>query len=200
MKKFIIEKNKYLNQSIKCYYNCDYIGYQQHGNPDFINKLKNMSKKYTEIDLVQDFIEVAERAQKDLKEIIISNNLSKPVVCIIPRSKAERHYAQSQLMFKKAISSIVKKIDVVDGSDFIKRTEDTKTTHDWRLKHNNGALPYKGISKDTCSFKKYAFNNEDVILIDDIYTEGKNIAEDFIQSLFDFGARNVILYVIAKTR
>ena len=48
-------------------HNCDYVGYQQKGNPDFINRLKNMTKSHNEMDLVKDFIEVADRATNDLK-------------------------------------------------------------------------------------------------------------------------------------
>lgn len=39
-----------------------------------------------------------------------------------------------------------------------------------------------------------------MILVDDIYTENVNIAEDIIQTIFDLGAKSVTLYVIAKTR
>ena len=38
MKKFTITTNHYLQNDIPGYYNCDYTGYQKHGNPDFINR------------------------------------------------------------------------------------------------------------------------------------------------------------------
>ena len=47
MKKFTIKANKYVDRDVTGYYNCDYVGYQKQGNPDFINRLKNMSKQYT---------------------------------------------------------------------------------------------------------------------------------------------------------
>lgn len=40
MKKFTIKANKYLDRDVQGYYNCEYIGYQKSGNPDFINRLK----------------------------------------------------------------------------------------------------------------------------------------------------------------
>ena len=52
MKKFYIGENKYLEQKVLAFYNCDYIGYQKQGNPDFINHLKNMTNQYNELDLV----------------------------------------------------------------------------------------------------------------------------------------------------
>ena len=36
MKKFYIGENKYLEQKVLAFYNCDYVGYQKQGNPDFI--------------------------------------------------------------------------------------------------------------------------------------------------------------------
>ena len=64
-----------MDRAVKGYYNCDYVGYQQKGNPDFINRLKNMTKSHNEMDLVKDFIEVAERATNDLKHIIENEGL-----------------------------------------------------------------------------------------------------------------------------
>lgn len=68
------------------------------------------------------------------------------------------------------------------------------------MENNTGELPYVGITKDTCDLKASSFRNKTVILVDDIYTKGVFIAEDCAQSLLDFGAKRVILYVIAKTR
>lgn len=57
MKKFTVKANNYLQTETKGYYNCEYVGYQKSGNPDFINHLKNMSKKSNELDLVHDCIQ-----------------------------------------------------------------------------------------------------------------------------------------------
>jgi hypothetical protein len=67
---FTINKNSYLDKAVKGYYNCDYVGYQQKGNLDSINRLKNMIKSHNKMDLVKDFIKVADRATNDLKRII----------------------------------------------------------------------------------------------------------------------------------
>lgn len=40
MKKFTIPANNYLRQNIKGFYHTDYTGYNQPGNPDYINTLK----------------------------------------------------------------------------------------------------------------------------------------------------------------
>ncbi|MGN1201225.1 MAG: hypothetical protein ACI4R8_03060 [Candidatus Caccovivens sp.] len=200
MKKFIIKANKYLDREVEGYYHCDYIGYQKHGNPDFINHLKNMSKQYSETDLVEDFVNVAEKLTADLKIIVGTQKHSKYTICTVPRSKTDKSYSQSQLMFKKAVSSVADSLGFKNGTNAIKRIKNTKTTHNWRLENNTGDEPYVGITKDTCEINKSAINNANIILVDDIYTEGVYVAEDCIQTLFDFGAKDVILYVIAKTR
>ena len=200
MKKFKIHSNFYLDRDVQGYYHCDYVGYGQKDNPNFINHLKNMTNSHSEMDLVQDFITVSEIASKDLQSIIEQEKFNNPIICVIPRSKADKNYKQSQLMFKKAISCTTDKLDAINGSNSIKRIKDTKTTHDWRLEDNTGDSPYKGITKDSCEIDKDTINGKNIILVDDIYTENVNVAEDCIQTLFDFGAKNVILYVIAKTR
>lgn len=90
MKKFTITSNHYLQNDTRGYYNCDYTGYQKHGNPDFINRLKNMSNQYSELDLVMDFIQVFENAYRDIKLIISNAKLSDCAIAVIPRSKAEQ--------------------------------------------------------------------------------------------------------------
>lgn len=200
MKKFIIKENKYLKENIVGFYNRDYIGYKQKGNPDFINKLKNMSKKYSELDLVEDFIAVCEIVKTDLKSLIQNSSADKFSICVVPRSKKEHSYSNSQLLFKKAISSVASQMGFKNGTYAIKRIKDTKTTHNWRLGNNTGETPYVGITKDTCCFDKSKILGENIILIDDIYTDGVYVCDDCIQSLLDLGAKNVILYVVAKTR
>ena len=157
-----------------------------------------MTKQHSELDLVKDFIAVYERAEKDIVEI--TQGKTNYMVCVIPRSKAEKHYSTNQLMFKKAISSVVDNLGLENGVDTIKRVKDTKTTHEWRLEHNTGDMPYQNITTDTCEIKKHAISDKNIILVDDIYTENVFVAEDCIQTLFDLGAKSVILYVIAKTR
>lgn len=199
MKKFTITTNHYLQNDIPGYYNCDYTGYQKHGNPDFINRLKNMSNQYSELDLVMDFIQVFETAYRDIKSIISDAKLSDCAIAVIPRSKAEQHYKQSQLLFRKAISCVADKLNCQNTTDALKRVKDTKTTHSWRMEHNLGPMPYKGITKDTCGIDKSKIKDKNIVLVDDIYTKNVYVAEDCIQTLLDCGAKSVILYVIAKT-
>lgn len=200
MKAYTIKQNKYLDRDVKGYYNCDYIGYQKPGNPDFINHLKNMSRQKSETDLVEDFVVAADKLTNDLKTLAKDKEMSNMSVCTIPRAKTDSNYLQSQLMFRKAVSSSVDNIGLKNGTNAIKRVRNTKTTHNWRLENNFGDDPYKGITKDTCVIDKNFVEGKDVILVDDIDTKDVNVAEDCIQTLFDFGAKDVILYTVAKTK
>ena len=103
-------------------------------------------------------------------------------------------------MFKKAISSCANKLGFINGTDAITRVKDTKTTHNWRLENNTGDNLYEGITKDTYRLDANKIIDKNIILVDDIYTEGVNVIEDCIGYLFDLGAKSVILYVTAKTR
>lgn len=47
MKKFKIEPNKYLKQDVDAYANCDYVGYHNKNNPDYLIRLKNGSKTHS---------------------------------------------------------------------------------------------------------------------------------------------------------
>ena len=106
MKKHMIPKNSYLSDDTVCYYNRDYIGYQKHGNPDFINRLKNMTGRYDELDLVRDFLKVFDLAYKDIPQIIDEKHLENCAVAIIPRSKAEKTYDPSQLILEKQFHAL----------------------------------------------------------------------------------------------
>lgn len=200
MKNFTVKQNKLLKKDVQGFYNTEYVGYQQEGNPDFINHLKNMTKQKDEMELVEDFIEVAERFENDVQEIIKKENLNHPTIVVVPRSKTEKSYKPCQLMFRKAISSIADKLGFDNQTSAIKRIKNTKTTHNWRMENNTGDMPYPGITKDTCEICKSNIANKDIILVDDIYTEGVNTIEDCLQTLLELGAKSVILYVIAKTR
>jgi len=200
MKKEILKSNYYLDKEIVFYYHCDYVGYKQYGNPDFLNHLKNDSNKYDEMELINDYIEASNIVKEELPTIIKKENYINCVVCLIPRSKNDRKYTNSQLLFKKAVSMAVDNLNLRNGINVIKRVKDTKTTHNWRLENNLGISLYKGITKETCEINKNVIKDRNIILVDDVYTEKVNIAEDCIQTLLDFGAKNVILYTIGKTR
>ena len=89
--------------------------------------------------------------------------------------------------------------DFVDGTDYIVRHTDTRTTHmDKSGYGGNGNLPYPGITKDTCTISDKIIG-KDILLIDDLYTESINIDEDAIQALLDCGAKSVTFYSLGKT-
>lgn len=200
MQNFILKPNKFLEKETPVFYHYDYIGYQKEGNPDFINKLKNMTNQHNELDLVEDFIQVSEVLLTDITEIIDKMKLHYPIVCVVPRSKRESSYQRSQLLFKKSVSSIANKLKLQNGTDAIIRKKDTKTTHNWRLENNTGDAPYLGITKDTCKFNINYIKGKDIILVDDIFTEQVYVDDDCIQTLLNLGAKSVILYAVAKTR
>lgn len=59
----------------------------------------------------------------------------------------------------------------------------------------SGSFP--GITKATCHISPHV-KDQDVLLIDDIYTPGVNIDEDAIQALLDAGAKSVTFYAIGR--
>lgn len=156
-----------------------------------------MSKTYSELDLIEDFIEVYDNALSDISKI---SNGKRFTICVVPRSKSENFYTANQRLFKKAISCVADNLKMENGTDAIKRISDTKTTHSWRANNNNGDMPYKNITADTCKIDSYFIKNKNIILVDDVYNNGINIAEDCIQTLFNLGTKSVILYVIAKVK
>ncbi len=170
MKELTIKANKFLEKNNQGFYNCEYLGYQKPNNPDFFNRLKNISGQYDELNLVEDFVDISERLIEDFKKL--SQKYHNYSVCVIPRSKADKSYSARQLMFKKAVSSIANKLGLTNATEVIKRVKNTRTTHNWRLENNFGNLPYVGITKDTCEIDINKINGKNIILVDDIYTEG----------------------------
>ena len=66
------------------------------------------------------------------------------------------------------------------------------------IKYNN--YTKFGTDKNTYEINRNAILTKTVLLVDDIYTKCVNVAEDCIQTLLDLGAKDVILYVIVKTK
>jgi len=193
MNKFIIYANLYLRQQIQGYYT-NYTGYKKPGNPDYLNDLKNTFNNFSEEKLDK----VTNRLYNVLK-----TDLSKfdryLTICIIPRSKAENTYSYNQLLFKKVIQHVINELGFNDGSDYIIRHTDTKTTHLAHTQYGgNGSMPYPGITKDTCDIDTDV-KGKNILLIDDIYTKRINIDEDAIQALLDYGVKSVIFYAVGKT-
>ena len=209
MEKFIISKNGFLNKNIQAYYRYDYTTYGTEGNPDFINHLKNQFGD-TSVSLLKSAKNKLKNVlREDLGDIWedLKYHISVYVVCVIPRAKVENYYQPSQKLFKLAVKEIIEEYDdlfdgsagFIDGTDYIIRHTNTKTTHMNRSGYGgDGDMPYAGITKATCKISSDV-RGKDILLIDDIYTKDVNIDEDAIQALFDNGARNVIFYSIAKT-
>ncbi|PNV83687.1 MAG: amidophosphoribosyltransferase [Sulfurimonas sp.] len=198
MNKFTIGTNEYLSYNVQGFYHTNYTRYKNPGNPDYLNDLKNTFNDYSMDKLNSATNQLHNVLKNDL--VHFERNLT---ICIVPRSKAENTYAQNQILFKKTIQKVIGELGFRDGSNYIIRHTDTKTTH---LAHSqrgsqyagSGDLPYPGITQKTCRISNDV-RSKNILLIDDIYTNGINIDEDVIQSLYDKGANSVIFYSVGKT-
>lgn len=203
MKQFTIEANSFLQNSTNGFFHTHFYGSQHPQNPNFLYQLKydphhnwnssmlfNASKEFSRILSI------------DLPQIQNNNLYSSMAVCVVPRAKAKSYYSANQMLFRAGVKNMLKMMTGFDdGTDFIIRHTNTKTTHlrrpDNRF-NNDGSLPYPGITKDTCHISP-KIQGKDILLIDDIYTKTVNIDEDVIQALYDAGANSVMFYAIAKT-
>lgn len=177
----------FLTKKVQAYYHDDYHG----GDPELrdttgtveniITTLKNQFKDKSKEVLIQAGKKMIAILNKDLPQILRATGLEELVVCAIPRSKAENTYTNVQLLFKKAIEGSVKDLDkFIDGTDYIVRHTDTRTTHMDKSGYGGiGNLPYPGITKDTCTISDKV-RGKDILLIDDLYTASVNIDEDAI--------------------
>lgn len=202
---FIIQANNYLKKNIRAFCHTDYLGYKQPGNPDYINTLKNTfgnTPKNVLDDAVFSLETVLASDLPQIKQKLQKLGVKLITVCVIPRAKNKNYYSPNQLLFISTIQNFVtKQNDIVDGTNYIIRKIDTRTTH---LKNsiinisNNGELPHPGITIKTCIISSNV-KNKDILLIDDIYTKTVNIDEDCIQTLLNYGANSVTFYAIGRT-
>lgn len=199
MNKFLIASDgEYLDRNIEGFYHVLYTGYKNLGNPDYLNDLKNTFDNFSTDKLNKAAQELVNVLKTDLSNF--DKNLT---ICIVPRSKSESTYSHNQLLFKKVVQHLIKELGFQDGSNYIVRHADTKTTH---LAHTsrgaqyagNGDMPYPGITKNTCNISSEV-KGKDILLIDDIYTSHVYIDEDAIQALLDNGANTVEFYAVGKT-
>jgi len=193
MKKFTIKANGCLSKETEGFYNRDYIGFKRFGNPDFINHLKNTFNNSSNDILDNSVATLYIILKEDLRQL--KNKYGNITICVVPRAKAENTYTKKQLLFKHTIKKITEDLNLNDGTDYIVRYKNTKTTH---LSHSNyagdGSMPYKGIAEDTCYISDEV-KGKNILLIDDIYTKTINIDEDMIETLYKHG----IFYAVAKT-
>ncbi len=204
MEKFTIHANEILRQNIQAFYHTNYTGYNQPDNPDYINTLKNTFNSTSLSALNQTVQELKNVLLEDLPKVFNFIGINPLIVSVVPRAKAENTYSPNQLLFKRVVRGIIQELSgFIDGTDYIIRHTDTKTTH---LAHSpraeqysgNGSMPYEGITNDTCRISNNV-RGKNILLIDDIYTGGVNIDEDAIQALLNNGARNVYFYAVGKT-
>lgn len=205
----IIPTNKFLRKEINAYFH-DYYITARKGGGEFSDMILDIKNNGT--DTVK--CNISNIIAKDLDKIIEINKVyqkERPIVLAVPRSKPDSFWKRCELQFRptilmgleRSLWTINGKNDrwMVNGTHYLIRILETKTTH---LAHldiptNNGPEPYPGITKDTCQLTGDVLEKS-IILIDDIYTEGKGIDEDCIQFLLDNGADNVILYTLGMTK
>lgn len=206
LKKHIIQHNAFLADDIYAYYSLDYLRYGHPENPNFINTLKNQFNEYYPEQLNGALTQLKQYLKRDIRSIIDMMGVEELTVVAIPRSKAENEYASTQQYFRRGVQEAVEELrneenlNLIDGSHFISRHTNTKTTHLSKSDNveNDGEMPYVGITKDTCTISNQVAG-KDILLIDDIYTLDVNIDEDAIQALYDMGAKSVRFYSVCKT-
>ncbi len=202
MNKFTMEPNDFLHQPVKGFYRTNFYGSKHPDNPNFLYKLKNDPHHNWTATQLQEAVEDFKKCLvRDLTGILLLAPTNKLTLCTVPRAKAEQTYRPDQLLFKAAASEVARtQYGYQDGTDFIRRHTNTKTTHlrNQTSSENDGSMPYPGISKDTCSFSP-EIAGRDILLVDDIYTRTVNIDEDMAQALFDHGAKSVTFYAIGYT-
>jgi hypothetical protein len=192
--------NYYLKREVQAYFNSNYSSgagqWQVKGSVEnIICTLKNDITPYTEVILQNVCSQLENILKTDLPQVLKLSGKNSLVVCVVPRAKV--NYNPNQLYFKKTVSKVANQLQCfIDGTDYIKRVKDTKTTHRARSGHGgNGDMPYPNITVNTCNFS-INIKDKDILLIDDLYTNSVNIDEDAIQALFDKGAKSVIFYSI----
>jgi hypothetical protein len=202
MTSFTIEQNAYLTQNIQAFYHTDFGGPTFSGNPNFLYKLKNdPHHNWTTHDLEKAMADFKNILVNDLQNIQTHLDQSSLTICVVPRSKADNTYQQNELLFKATVKQVISELGLIDGTEYIIRYKNTKTTHLRRPSEgftNDGDVPYVGITNATCHISDDVIG-ADILLIDDIYTKTINIDEDAIQSLIDKGANSVSFYAIGKT-
>lgn len=200
MNNFTIEANEYLRQNIQAFYHTDYVGYLNPGNPDYINELKNTYNNFSGPKLNNAVQKLKSVLLEDLPSILRILQFNALTVCIVPRAKTNYH--PNQLLFKSTIRDVVNQLNGFhDGTDYIIRRTNTKTTHlraNTPNYNNDGAAPYPGIAIETCNISSNV-RDKNILLIDDLYTRTVNIDEDAIQALLDKGAHSVTFYAVGRT-
>ncbi len=203
MIQFQIFANEYLSRKTNAFYHVPYTKMGNPDNPNYLNDLKNTFNTFPPQKLQPAAQELRKVLNEDLPQIYKSLGFDLITVCVVPRAKAESAYHANQLLFKATIQSVVEHIrGFVDGTGFIRRHTNTRTTHlpnPVRNYINDGPLPYPGITEQTCEISPNV-TGRNILLIDDIYKPGVNIDEDAINALINMGARTVTFYAVGKVQ
>nr|WP_317381211.1 hypothetical protein [uncultured Helicobacter sp.] len=206
---FIIKACEFLKQDIKAYHSLQYTNLHNPENPDWIVDFKDDNSKYGfDSDVI---VKARNKGYGYVLNCLThfcceyKRNKENFVVCVVPRSKPYK-----STHFKDFIQYVIGHIQerdyggsIIDGTDYIKRIRETRTTH--FSKSDGGLDPYPGITKDTCDIFEEGIKGRNVLLVDDIYTHHHGnkfvgVDEDCLQALLDCGAKRVEFYALAKTR
>lgn len=203
MQQFIMKSNEALDRDIECFFHTDFHGVEHPDNPNFLYKLKNdPHHNWSDVHLQNAVSDLEKIIRQDFPIILQKVQPKFLTVCVVPRAKADDKYTPNQLLFKTTIGLVSSSLDgFQDGSNFIRRKKNTRTTHLRRPivgYDNDGSEPYRGIAKDTCEFSP-CIMGLDILLVDDIYTQTVNIDEDMVQALLDNRAKSVVFYAIGRT-
>lgn len=201
MNQFQINANDYLSRHTKAFFHLPYTRMGNLGNPDYLNDLKNTFNNFSEKKLRSAVQELQNTLREDLPQIFQSLGFSTIVVCVVPRAKFENAYHANQQLFRTTVQTVIRQIPgLVDGTSYLRRHANTKTTHLRKevLNYtNDGPEPYPGITEQTCNISPHV-RDKDILLIDDIYTPGFNIDEDAINALLKAGVKTVTFYAVGK--
>lgn len=200
--RFIIYSNEFLKSDISAFYHSDYHGggnWSIEGSiENMIWTLKNDSSPFP-FRLPHAMQQLESILLADLPQILNSTNFSNLLLCVVPRAKKDSFYKSDQLYFRQIINNVVHELSgFQNGTNYIKRHTNTKTTHLGGEEVVGERLPYIGITNDTCTISNEV-KDKNILLIDDVYTNSVNIDEDAIQALLDSGAKSVVFYAIGRT-
>ncbi len=204
MTPFTISSNPpFLTRDIQAFYHTKFYGAEHPDNPNYLYKIKNDPHHNWRDHHIRMATEQLSRVlREDLPQIQQQVEINSLTVCVVPRAKADNTYRANQLLFRATVRDVVNQLDgFEDGTDYIIRHTNTKTTHIRRPIEgfvNDGRAPYAGITTATCNISNNV-TRKNILLIDDIYTLTVSIDEDAIQALLSNGARSVSFYAIGRT-
>lgn len=201
MNQFQILANEYLSRNTVAFYHVPYTRMGSPGNPDYLNDLKNTFNDFSTQKLQSAMRELQIVLESDLPQIFRTLRFGVMTICVVPRAKAENAYHANQQLFRTTVQAAIGQVNgFVDGTNYIRRHTNTRTTHLRKLVpnySNDGKPPCPGITSETCDISPNV-SGADILLIDDIYTPGVNIDEDAINALLRAGAHTVAFYAVGK--